>query len=213
MSIGFARYTIGSVSEVLTAIKTALDATGMYDSVTISTNTLTVANDSKTYMTLSISSDTVSTAYYADGISGAAVSAAPNGNSYIWVGTNGDSVMIGIQGGMLLTTVLTKSKSGRNMIMFNTYTQAVTNGSLASDSSQVYYGEKTIKTTDMWSTLTSVGAYSQAESAVFSGRVTRYFEKLNAIPDPLTGSSGATYSLVTIGGKVYLTDGFFCMEE
>ena len=213
MAIGFARYTIGSVSEILTAIKNALDTTGMYDSVTINSNTLTVANNSTTYFTLSISSDTVDTTYYADGISGAAVHAYPNGNLYMWVGTNGDSVMIGIQGGMLLSTVLTKSKSGRNMILFNTYTNEVKNGSLASDSSQVYYGDKTIQTTDMWSTLTSIGAYSQAESAVFSGRVTRYFEKLNAIPNPLTGSSGATYSLVTIGGKTYLTDGFFCMEE
>lgn len=213
MAISYARYTISSVSEILNAIKTALDATEMYDSVTISSNTLTVANNSKTYMTLSISGDTVATAYYADGISGAAISASPNGNSYVWVGANGDSVMVGVQGGLLLTTALTKSKTGRNMIMFNTYTQSVINGAIASDSSQVYYGGTTLTTNDMWSTLASVGAYSQSENAVFSGRVTRYVEKLNAIPNPLASGSGATYSIVTIGGKTYLTDGFFCMEE
>ena len=213
MEISIQRYSASAYSDIAAAIKSALESAGIYDSVTVSTNTVTIADNSKTYCTISNDSTTNISIYTT--VSGSAqATIETNGNSYCWISTCGESVMVSWQGGKMCSIVFTKTKAGKPMIIYSFYmSNAFHVKALAFDSlnSGGEFSSATYSNA-LFSTLAGFCASSASESISAAKACYRLVDRYSSIPDNVTGGISLV-SHITIDGKDYITDGYLCVAD
>lgn len=208
MAISYAEFQISSVSDITAAIKAFVEASEMYDSVTVSDNVVTIADNSETYLTIAVASTTVFTAY-SDNITGAAFTLSPESTVRIGVGIAGKSVIVSAFGGDTVSVVLTKSKGGQNMILArwaNSTFHAITKDSRVDSTAVIAQGSNSY-----YSALTSPCASSDSEIVAVPYGSFAISVRCTVIPAPTADTKGLRQT--TIGGTKYLTDGVFCLAD
>lgn len=215
MSINFSKYPIANISEICTAIKSAIDATGQYDDVTISSNTVTLKKNNVTYAVFTPGVLQYGSFSSAGGLTTLAHIAS---QTYVFVGSTSKGVMIGFHNGatIMATTVFVKSKNSKNMIFASVFpsTQSTVASPFAmtEDSSSNAPFPLTVNSSDLYSS--TAGLCAQSISNIVETADGAYFLTIreSIVPNPLS-SSNAAFRKITIGGKNYLTDGLFCLDE
>lgn len=215
MAINFSKYSCTDIGIVCTAIKNVIDATGQYDDVTNSSNTVTLKKNNTTYAVFTPGVLQYGSFSATGGLTTLAHLAS---QTYVFIGSTSKGAMIGFHNGstILATTVFVKSKNSKNMIFANVFSTTLSSEAtpfaMTEDSSVNEPYPLTVSPSGIYSSI--AGLCAQSPSSITETADGAYFLTIreSIIPNPLN-SALAAFRKITIGDKTYLTDGFFCLDD
>ena len=223
MAIAYTKYPIANVSQITAAIKAALDASGMYDSVTISESTITIADGGTTYLTLTIGGTCSYTATTDGGVT--RTGNGFSGTGAVGVGVVGSNVIVTIFGEWRCSFIFAQSSAGRNIIVIGEpvsgyyYPICIANDAAALDVVGVTENSTSgrgmpWKTTYNAMTFAGICGPSLAEGMASPVGVYHLDSMPNYMLWAWTNTTSADIYRVTVNGKECLTDGYFvCVDE
>lgn len=219
MAITYTKYPIASVDQIGSAIVSAIEASGMYDSAEYDNGTVTIANGGTTYLTINIGVTTNVNAY-TDNIAGAAATARYVSTSYVSVATVGANIMVTFYAGWRCSIIFAKTKQGMNIIALcvpvnsSTYSpvvipkDAATVEILAVNTTGMPY-----KDTVPAAILAGLVAASVSEVYTSPAGVYRFVRMPNTIQYPWIDNAAFDCLTINVAGETYLTDGYFCIKD
>ena len=218
MAITYTKYPIASADQIGSAIVSAIEASGMYDSAEYDNGTVTIANGGTTYLTINIGV-TINVNAYTDNIAGAATTVSYTGTYYVSVATVGENVMVTVYGGWRCSIIFAKTKQGMNVIAIavagdDRYSpvvipkDAATVEVLTVNTTGVPY-----KNTVPVSILSRLVAASVSEVYTSPVGVYRFVRMPNTIQEPWNTNATFDCPTINVDGETYLTDGYFCVKD
>ena len=221
MAMNYAKYPIGSVAAITTAIKTAVEATGRYDSVEISSSTVTIKNNDVTYASLGVSG-TAGVGIYSS--YGASYGLGAQNTSFCVVGNCGHNAFVTFGGVNAYTFIFTKSKNNLPIITFTGYTgsQSRTDtyqvGSMPSDAP---YSNATVVSTrgvpwihvDTYASLANIIGPSSTETYSVADGGYVFDNKPSIIPSPWDANAITNLYEFMMDGYNCVTDGYFVIRD
>lgn len=219
MAATYNKYPISNVDTIGNAIVSALTESGMYDTVSYDTTSkvITIANNSKTYCTLTVGG-TFNVNVYTDSIS-SATSSSYGSVSNVAISVVGTNVFVTVFGSWRCSVIFTKSKNDKNMIVFSYvynnfyYPVAVPNDASSIEKISIdtlgfpYISNPSIITT------TAFIAQSVSETYAVSKSTYRLTRMPSVCGYPWTTGSMSDCLRVTVDGKAGITDGLFLVLD
>lgn len=223
MSISYKRFAYADTDNFLTALKEAIQNSGMYDTVTIdsSTKKLTAANGSKVYFEfIGAGSDRgITIMVYTDMKSAATFTTGYNQTAYVAIASVGSAVVITVFGGWRCTTILSKTTGGKNMIITTGVSNQWIPIAIPNDASSIYqnavdyYGFPFRNDALNCATTASIIAQSSSEGYAVSKNAYHFKIMPTSIAYPWTSNATNNLTQIQIGDTMCLTDGYFVVAD
>lgn len=210
MAISIQQHTIDTI---LVGLAAALTEIGIFDSVTVDSGTLTAVKDGVTLFTFS---NPASPTYAWHNNAGTLIYSGYAASTALYtVSICGKSVMMTFASGYTYDFVFGETKEGSVYMGFTyDHKNVLTSGQLISfceNTSVMYEGAFQSGTHPFWSRLMPVCVQSNVNVMEIADGIHGMIERSASIP--LTSPANIVPTTFTLGGKTYLTDGSFVLED
>lgn len=219
MAISKISYPISQLTNVENAIKAAIEATGNYDSVTVSNHVITAADGGTTYFTLSIGT-TVTLTVYSTATGSTIMTDSRSGISVCWIGTTSKGALIMFKKTKPTLDICIPTSEKKCIVCAHSeYTTASEEKysfayQVCADSDMVLRSPwlaEDDSDSDYYTSFTGACAQSHADGIFNIEDIRIIVGRQTSIPNPYT-SSGTMVSY-SFDGNTYLTDGVLCLAD
>lgn len=227
MAIAYQQYRVDAYDDILSALKSAIDGTELFTSAVITTESdskvLTVKKGETTYITFECYTDQqtpeIQIMFRRLTSMGITVPSLESLDSYkMFIGTSGNSIIFSAKMPTTMqSAIVTPGKDG-SFIIAKTTIVAISPLDFRIETScedtpdQGRYTDSFYPITNSkWTSITGIAANSESSNYVRSHLAYRLFSVQTGIPE--INSADATYKKLTIDGRTYLTDGYFCLLD